>query len=119
MRLFSERELKIIVVAVAGATIIAVVGAILVSIARNRDAPARAVVEPAPEPEVPLRVSDLEFPPEYREITVSHWYLHRTPRSEWSAEEISEYWSKPPIVDANRLKSESDAFIRSLFEQVP
>jgi len=114
VRLFSEREVKLIAIGVGAATILAVVIAVTVSLVRNRNRSVAA--QPSSRHE--LRVSDLEIPEEYVEHALPDWYVYRPRLSQWNGEQVKRFWVDPQEVELERLSRQNDERMRALFEPV-
>ena len=117
MRLFSEREVKILAIGTAAVTIVAVSIAMIVAASRNRSSNAAPVTKH--KSGIDLEVTDLAVPEEYREITVSRPYQFRPRLNRWNAEQIEKYWVDPRILQLEELARETDELIRALLKPVP
>lgn len=116
MRLFTEKELKIIAFAVGTATVIAVLITVVVGLSRrpelNIEDEAGAVTT-APD------VSELVVPEEFTLTGGERWYFSRDQLAMWSEEQIAEFWIDPAEIGIDLMSEESDRVIEELFEEVP
>ena len=116
MRLYTEREIKLIAFGTAAITLIAVAIAMVVSLSRNNRSSAP---EFSPEPEISIDVTDLYVPEYLRTVTLSEHYVFRPRLERWTSEQIDRFWIDPRILQLEELRRETDDLIRSYFETVP
>ena len=116
MALFTERELRLILAGIGGATLLAFVISMIFSISR-RPAP---IAPTGKEDGIPvLQVIDLEIPDELLDIQRQSLELTRSQVDAWNRELIDRFWIDPKEIEIDSLEAKSDALIRELFERIP
>jgi hypothetical protein len=90
---------------------------LLALISRGNDAD--DIEDGSPSPFPWATIEWLEVPDELQSGNEPSWVPFRTPREEWSAEEIAEYWHDSSVIGAEFLDQRVEERIRSLLEEVP
>ena len=116
MALFTEREMRLILAGIGGATLLAFVITMIVSISR-RPAP----IPPTEEDDgrSVLQIIDLEIPDELLDIQRQSLEITRSQVETWNRELIDRFWIDPKEIEIESLEAKSDALIRELFERIP
>ncbi len=117
MRLFTEREIRLIIVGVAASTVLSISVAIIVSLSRN--AATGPAVTGTVDDRFVLRVTDLAVPDDLDRFSMSDWYEFRPPLSRWNVEQIERFWIDPSEIELERVADENDRRIRELFQRIP
>lgn len=115
MRLFTTKELRIITVVVAVATIVAVTITVVRESPKTRES---IPTEISTSKKFDLLISDMIIPEDYTEEPSSRWYLSRPPLRKWSEEQIARYWIDPRQIGIEILEKENDRLIEEMFEDV-
>ena len=116
MALFTERELRLILIGIGGATLLAFIIALVVSLSRR---PAPIPISESDNGESVLRVIDLEIPDELLDIQRQSLEITRPRVDVWNRELIDRFWIDPKEIEIESLEEKSDAIIREFFERIP
>lgn len=118
MRLFTEREIRLILFGVGAATTVALSIAIIISVVQNRgQRVTTGRVEPR-ESHV-LEAKDVVIPEEYRTVSPSYWYVFRPRVERWNPEQIKRFWIDPRVIQLEELAASNDRAMIEFFERVP
>jgi len=114
MRLFTEREVKIIAIVVGAATLLAVVITISVSFAgRPRTQNIGDGGQTTPDS------TDFIVPEEFTLTGGERWNFSREPFRRWTDEQVRRYWIDPAGIGINLMEKKTDTAIEELFLSLP
>ena len=118
MRLFSAKELRIIGIAVGGATVIALVITISVGLANRPDRTTRQVESTEVDFELPY-ITEIIIPEEFTLTGGERWYFSREPLKKWNEDQVDLFWIDPAEIGIDLMKEESDRIIRDFVAKLP
>ena len=118
MRLFSAKELRIIGIAVGGATVIALVITISVGLANRPDRTTRQVESTEVDFELPY-ITEIIIPEEFTLTGGERWYFSREPLNKWTEEQVEVFWIDPAEIGIDLMKEESDNAVQEFVEELP
>ncbi len=126
MRLFTDRETKLIGIVVGSATLLALIITIIVGLSRPRTQTGTTnggIAGRAGGGENTaadqLSVWELEIPDEYVITGPEPWYVYREGVRRWSDDQIDRFWIDPVEIRIERLREETDARVEDFFENLP
>lgn len=120
MRLFTADELRLIGIVVGGATILAVLGTVIVGLARDvgheRPGDETRAVQTGT---APVGFADMVVPENYASAPFWRWYYYRPPLEQWTDEQVAEFWIDPRDIGLDLLESKNDEVVDEFFGRVP
>jgi hypothetical protein len=115
-----SREMRLVMLFVLGAGLLAVIITIIVVSA------ARAAYPQTPASQSTdvdafssLDISDFQFPDDYTQTWKPTWYASRDQQSHWTWEEVQKYWIDPRTSVIRSLKDQNDKKIDKLLSGAP
>ena len=118
MRLFTETELKVMLVAVSALTVVALVITISVGLAKRNKISSKNVSLYDGETEL-IDSTDIIVPEEFTLIGGERWYFSREPMKRWNDDQIHQFWIDPVEIGIELIREDTNKAIRDLVESIP
>ncbi len=118
MRLFTRTEQKIIWIAVAAATFIALSITIPVGLAGREKIAVQPGQSAGATADLPY-ITEIIVPEEFTLTGGERWYFSREPLKEWNESQIDLFWIDPAEIGIDLMKQESDRIVREFVAKLP
>ncbi len=130
MAFLSAKEAKLYGLIVAGVTLLALLGTLIVMLLTRNPEPAprqnRGSAESPAGAELlgesqsaESVVQKIRIPAEYTQLYNQEWFPFREVHESWSREQIETFWKDPSKLVEEVLQTQSDREVEEFFEEIP
>ena len=118
MKLFTETELKVILLAVSAVTVVALVITVSVGLARRSKASRESISLYDRDTEL-IDSTDMIVPEEFTLIGGERWYFSREPMKKWNDDLINRFWIDPVEIGIELVREDTNRTMQELVEDIP
>ena len=118
MRLFTGRELKMIGIGVAAATVVALAITIPVGFARRPKSVTQPHQSASVAADLPY-ITEIVIPEEFTLTGGERWYFSREPLKKWNENQVDLFWIDPMEIGIDLMEEESDRIVREFVGRLP